>query len=264
MHQLPRLRITVVSAVLWYDMHTHVRHSHRERAAFALRRPDMAWRLLRGRDLIEISLDEIAPYLPPDLVILEAGACDGTDTGRMARYWPHAVIHSFEPVPALYAEAARCTTGLPGVRLYPLALSGEVGPVVIHVTDPGPGGNRGTSSLLASAVAGGAQDSVVQAVTMADWAQAEAVTRIDFMWLDMEGMELAALKAAGPVLSTVRAVCMEVSREQRHDGAPLYGEVVTWMAGQGFRVAIDRVTLWFGNMLFVRRLGAPRRPLPRG
>ena len=76
--------------------------------------------------------------------------------------------------------------------------------------------------------------------------------RIDFMWLDMEGMELSVLKAAGPVLSTVKAVCMEVSREERHVGTPLYGEVVDWMAYQGFRAAIDRVTLWFGNMLFVR------------
>ena len=72
------------------------------------------------------------------------------------------------------------------------------------------------------------------------------------MWLDMEGMELAALKAAGSVLGTVKAVCMEVSRDRHYVGAPLYGEIIAWMREQGFRVAIDRVTLWFGNVLFVR------------
>ena len=75
--------------------------------------------------------------------------------------------------------------------------------------------------------------------------------RIDFMWLDMEGMELSVLKAAGPVSATVKAVCMEVTREERHVGTPLYGEVVDWMRNQGFRAAIDRVTLSFGNILFV-------------
>jgi len=245
---------TGFTALTWY-VHAHVRHSHWQRAMFALRRPDMAWRRVCGRDMIEISPDEIAPHLPPDPVILEAGACDGTDTARFARRWPGAVIHSFEPVPPLYAEAAARTAGLPGVRLYPLALSGAAGIAVMHAVDPGPSGNRGTSSLLMAAPLPGrpsARDVEVRAVTIAGWAQEQGVSRIDFMWLDMEGMELAALKAAGPVLATVKVVCMEVSREERHAGAPLYGEVTAWMRHRGFRVAIDRVTLWFGNMLFVR------------
>ena len=240
-------------------MPAHVRHSHRERAIFALRRPDMLWRKIRGRDMIEIGVGEIAPYLPPDPLILEAGACDGTDTAGFAQRWPGGVIHAFEPVPELYVEAQLRTAHLPGVRLYPLALSGCPGPAVLHAVDPGPGSNRGTSSLLVSAQTSPdgpdvahARDIEVQAMTIADWAQAEGVDRIDFMWLDMEGMELPALKAAGPVFATVKAVCMEVSREESRVGTPLYGEVVAWMRGQGFRVAIDRVTLWFGNILFVR------------
>lgn len=240
-------------------MPAYVRHSHREQAMFALRRPDMLWRRIRSRDMIEISADEIAPYLPPDPVILEAGACDGTDTVQFAQRWPGGVIHAFEPVPQLHAEAKLRTAHLPGVRLYPLALSSRPGPAVLHVVDPGPGLNRGTSSLLLNLQTPSdgldlvdARDIEVQAVTIADWAQTEGVDQIDFMWLDMEGMELSALKAAGPVFATVKAVCMEVSREEDRVGTPLYGEVVTWMRDQGFRAAIDRVTLWFGNILFVR------------
>jgi FkbM family methyltransferase len=209
--------------------------------------------------MIEIGVDDIAPYLPPDPVILEAGACDGTDTVRFAQRWPRGVIHAFEPVPELYAEARRRTVQMQGVHLYPLALSSRAGSAVLHVIDPGPERNRGRSSLLASAptslsglgVAYG-QDIEVQAVTIADWMQAEGVGRIDLMWLDMEGMELSALQAAGPILTTVKAVCMEVYREELRVGTPLYGEVVAWMRDQGFRIAIDRVTLWFGNILFVR------------
>ena len=126
----------------------HVRHSHRALAAFALRHPGLAWRIVTRQDAIEITPAEIARYLPADPVILEAGACDGTDTAQFARQWPGAVIHAFEPIPALYAEVQSRTADLPGVRLYPLALSGQAGRVTMHVHDPGPGGNRGTSSLL--------------------------------------------------------------------------------------------------------------------
>lgn len=235
-------------------MAAHVRHSRREQVMFALRRPDILMRRLLGRDLIEISLSEIAKYVPPEPVILEAGACDGTDTVRFAQHWPKAIIHAFEPVPTLNREVERRTRGMPRVMLYEMALSGTSGTTVMHMADPGVGGNRGTSSLLVrtSQVADATQDVVVQTITLEDWAKEEGVASIDLMWLDMEGAELSALKSAGPLLQTVQAVCMEVSREERFVGTPLYGEVVSWMKEQGFRIAIDRVTLWFGNILFVR------------
>jgi FkbM family methyltransferase len=226
---------------------------------FAARRPDMLWRKIRGKDLIEIEVGEVAPYLPPNPVILEAGAFNGADTTQFARRWPSAVIYSFEPVPELYDEAKQRTAHLPGVRLFPVALSGHRGTAIMHVAHTAPGINRASSSLLArpntateSADQTYTHDIEVPTVTIADWARAEGVDQVDFMWLDMEGMELPVLQAAGPLLGTVKAVCMEVGREDFYVGAAPYHEIISWMKDNGFRVAIDRVTLWFGNILFVR------------
>lgn len=233
------------------------RHSLRQRASFALRRPDLLLRRINGKDLIEIDLDEVEPYVTGSPVILEAGARNGTDTVRFAQRWPGATIHTFEPVPELFAEVERRTSHLAQVRRYPVALSDRTGSATFYVVGDmnDESSNQGTSSLLReahNAQISGSQSIAVQTLTIADWAQGEGVDRIDFMWLDMQGMELPALKAAGPVLATTRAIHMEVHREELYVGCALYEEVVSWMNGQGFRPAIDRVGLWFGNILFVR------------
>lgn len=49
-----------------------------------------------------ISKEYIAQFLPPNPIIIEAGAHIGRDTKKMARQWPNAHIHAFEPVPALF------------------------------------------------------------------------------------------------------------------------------------------------------------------
>jgi FkbM family methyltransferase len=238
-----------------------VRHSFRQRASFAIHRPDILFRKIRGKDLIEIDLDEVAPYLTGSPVILEAGACNGADTVKFAQRWPDATIYTFEPVPELFADVERRTSHLAQVRRYPMALSDRIGQATLHVSGDTEDRslNWGSSSLLTPAETLLANPQIpfgrsiaVQTVTIADWAHGEGVDRIDFMWLDMQGMELPALKAAGPVLATTRAICMEVAREELYVNCPMYDEIISWMKDQGFRAVIDRVTLWFGNILFVR------------
>ncbi len=55
-----------------------------------------------------------------------------------------------------------------------------------------------------------------------------------------------------PRSATTTAVCLDVSRRELYTGSPLYDEIVGWMGEQGFRVALDRVSLTYGNLLFVR------------
>ena len=241
-------------------MPPRTQHNLRERAWFALRRPDLLWQMARSGCAREIDLDEVAPYLSGSPVILEAGAFDGTDTVRFAERWPGATIYTFEPVPELFADVERRTSHLAQVRRYPMALSDRTGPATFHIVgnpddESSPG--RDFSSLLPLNDIFARQLAItrtitVQAITIADWAHSEGVDRIDFMWLDMQGMELPALKAASPVLATTRAIHMGVHREEFFAGCALHDEIVSSMRSAGFRPAIDHVTLKFGNILFVR------------
>jgi FkbM family methyltransferase len=229
-------------------------------ARFVAQRPDMLLRKLRGQSVIEIALDEVVPYLPERPLIVEAGAADGQDTAAFVARWPGCEVHAFEPVPAAFEQVLAATAGMPQVHRYPMALSDRVGSASMfisgHADDPD---RTDSSSLLRptghldeypTVVFG--QEITVTTTTLDVWRSESGVERIDLMWLDMQGGELAAVRSSPGTLAVTGAVLMEVSRRELYAGAPLYPEVVQWMATQGFRPAIDRVSATFGNMLFVR------------
>jgi FkbM family methyltransferase len=230
-----------------------------QKAALAVRRPDLTWRWLRGLNVIEITVDEIAPHIGDRPVIVEAGACNGEDTARFAQRWPGATIHAFEPVPSAFAEVEARTGHLPQVRRYAEALSDRTGTATMHVSADADGGHRpDSSSLLPPAGHATSYSEVtfvgdieVPTVTLNDWAAREHVERIDLMWLDMQGMEFPTLKASPEILQRTRSIVMEISRRDLYAGSGLYDEISPWMRSHGFRPVIDRVAVIFGNALFV-------------
>lgn len=234
-----------------------------DKVKFAANRPDLTIRRLRGLPVSEVSLDELNTHIPDAPVIVEAGACDGTDTLRFVARWPSAEIHAFEPVPSAYQDVTQRTKDLPQVRTYQFALADRSGRVPMFVSEDEAGGHRpDSSSLLAPTGHLAAWPSIVfresvqvEGITLTDWVAREGITRIDLMWLDLQGMELRVLQASPDVLRMTTAVYLEAWRREYYAGAGLYDEILSWMKRQGFRPAIDRVSRVFGNVLFVNERG---------
>lgn len=204
-----------------------------------------------------VSRREIARFLPSSPVVVEVGAHVGTDTVAMARAWPRAIIYALEPVPALYAQLLANTRSYPNVLAEEVALGATTGMQEMHISS---GASDGSSSLLRPAdhlvhhpdtVFSEALS--VSAITLDEWAVRRGVAQVDFLWLDAQGAELAILRSGQEVLRTVQAVYTEVSLTETYVGVPLYSELKAWMAGQGFRPAIERLP-WpdMGNVLFTR------------
>lgn len=208
--------------------------------------------------VMQVAKAELARYLPANPVIVEAGAHVGCDTEELARQWPGGVVYAFEPVPALFSELERRTRMLPNVHRSRQALSDLNGSQTLHLSK---GASDGSSSLLMPDKHLEVHPGVsfeehikVDAVTLDQWAQDQAIGRVDFLWLDMQGIEAAVLRASPKVLAQVRAVHTEVSLMPVYAGAIMYPEFRAWMDEQGFRV--EREILPYpdmGNVLFVRR-----------
>lgn len=206
----------------------------------------------------QIPKKTIARYLPKAPVIVEAGAHTGVDTIELARQWPKGVVHAFEPVPALFDQLEDRTRSLVNVRRSRLALSDRAGKQVLHLSE---GASDGSSSLLPPERHLEVHPEVrfekrieVDTVTLDGWAEQQGIDRIDFLWLDMQGMEPAVLRASPRMLARVRAIHTEVSLMPVYAQSVLYPEFRAWMETQGFEVAREVLPYPdMGNVLFVRR-----------
>jgi FkbM family methyltransferase len=227
---------------------------------YAALHPMRAWQYLRRHD--RISYETCARYLPPAPIIVEAGAYDGSNTLDFCRFWPDCQVYAFEPVPGAYVRLLEVADELPK-QVHPqnLALGSRTGISEMHVSVTGASGGEQSSSLMAPT---GTReefpfvDFCEKAITVSvsrldEWAANEGVSDIDFMWLDLQGMELAALEGCGGLLSRVSAIHLEVQNIPLYEGAPLYPEISRWLHSRGFRVVQEAVFRRGGNVLFVRR-----------
>jgi FkbM family methyltransferase len=195
--------------------------------------------------------------LGPSATVLEAGAHNGSDTVELAALFPAGHVHAFEPIETLRMELQRRTANLANVSTYPFALWRQTGMRPMHVSA---GTSDGSSSLLRPKEHLEVHPSVlfetaveVPTTTVDEWRQMYSVSRIDLLWLDLQGAELDVLAAAPETLRTVRAIYTEVNFREMYEGAALYPHMVSWLGARGFRVyAEDRRWSDAGNALFVR------------
>lgn len=194
-------------------------------------------------------------YMPEDAVIVEAGAFKGQETLALARRWPRGRIHAFEPVPDNYAEAQRNTASAENVSLYNEALGDREGEVSMWVGSQSSSVLEPKEHLELFPQVEFEGRVTVPATTLAAWAERHGIDRVDGIWLDMQGYELAALQAAGPLLDRVKAIVLEASKVELYAGAPRWRDVRAWLRRQGFWV---RGVRWdqtgeHGDALVVRR-----------
>ena len=203
-----------------------------------------------------ISMSNLLDVMPHNPVILEAGGHDGTNTVDLATI-PGAIVHTFEPVPSVYKRLSQRITGLSNVASYNLALGSKPAKQEMYLS----GGRNDASSSLSKPQDISVFNSditfhekvEVTVDTIDAWSIKNNVSRLDFLWLDMQGHELEALKGGQSLLDSVTAIYTEVNLLRVYEGIPLYHEVWEWIREFGF--TIDRIDFSWpdqGEVLFVR------------
>ena len=174
--------------------------------------------------------------------IFDVGANTGQTALELARRFPRASIHSFEPTPAVAAELRQTVAHLPRVQVHEIALGLEDGTASFHL-------NRmaQTNSLLASAPGHAAfnssaamQETVeiidVPVMTIASFCVKHGIERIDILKTDAQGADLSVIEGAGTLLPHIPLVYAEVSFVPLYDGQPTFGAFHDRMNALGYRL----------------------------
>lgn len=211
------------------------------------------------------ALQLVKNYLPKNPVIVEAGAYKGQDSLYMADLWPNTTLHLFEPVPELFAQLKTNTQNITHMHYWPIALSARVGTTAFHVAEKKelPGIPTQAGSLLKPKERIHHSPMVyprtitVPTTTLDHWATQNNIDTIDFLWLDVQGHELAILQHAISVLKTVTALFVELHFIKAYEKQPLEQEVIEWLDGHGFvmiaRDYTEQSDWFFGNGLFIKK-----------
>jgi len=222
-----------------------------------LRHPKCAWRYFRGLSPSSIDHDEILPLVRDDGIVVEAGAADGSDTLVFAEHCVRGRVYALEPVNHLYNSAVARLAAFSNVDLLNSALATEGEDTLQLFVDDAEGHSSSvrepTRHLSVFSDIHFPNSQEVRAITLDQFVSERGIQRIDLLWLDLQGYELDVLRDGGrSALRMSSLVHLEVARVSLYRGAPTLREVKYFMHQNGFRPIIERVPIYFGNILFRR------------
>lgn len=204
-------------------------------------------------------------YLPHNPVVVEAGSFNGSDTLRLAHHWPAGTVHAFEPVPEIYEHLVAKTQDVPNIVCHHVALSDHVGTAALHMAEkpnkPGRATQAGSlhapKERLAVSPIIFPGTITVPTTTLDAWARDNDVSVVDFLWLDLQGHELAVMQHAQSLLPSVKVIHTEVGFMEAYAHQPQYHDVKQWLEEHNFveigRDFGDHPSWFFGNAVFVNR-----------
>jgi FkbM family methyltransferase len=213
------------------------------------------------KNMEEEESDLIAKFLPDDPVVFEAGGHYGCDTIRFATKWPKGTIISFEPNPHAFAKLLETTKDFDNVYVHNFAINNYNGIAILNVCHGNFGDNpifEGASSLLNASewmeIHYQGPKLEVSCVVLDDWCQVNDVDHIDFIWLDLEGLELQVLKSSPKILEKVKVIYTETNFLEFRKGMTQFKDLKTFLENSGFQLLSHWYAEGFqGNVIFVKK-----------
>jgi FkbM family methyltransferase len=175
-------------------------------------------------------------------VIFDVGAHRGETATLLAKTFPHAQIHSFEPAPETFGILQHQVSAFKNVQTVNAALGRRNDRLQLNVNK-----STATNSLLPrgrvddQAVADLMEPvttTTVRVQTMDDYCEEAGVDVVDLLKMDVQGFEIEVLAGAQTLLSNSRipSIYCEIAFKALYEGQPLFEDVHRELTKNGFRL----------------------------
>ncbi len=203
----------------------------------------------------------LAKFLPENPVIVEAGAYEGRDTGKLAQRFSNGRVFAFEPLKSHFPILQQNMSSLANVTVFNEALdiiSGTKNFYVCHGTNGQNTIFEFHSSLLkpvgSMAVHLMGPIEPTSCISLVDFCKNQKIDQIDFLWLSTEGSELQILHGAQELIEKVSLVYVRTKLYPSRQDITLFPALKDFMEAHGF-VLLSHFYLKdiHGDALFVKR-----------
>ena len=187
-------------------------------------------------------------------VVFDVGACNAVDSIRYSKLFPTATVYAFEPLPQNIKQAKKNIRAFGGdrVKLVEAALSDSIGPAEFYVSGGHPPGYKASADWQFGAMSSSLLEpdevaiqsqwswlefrktTTIETLTLNHFCEANEISEVGLMHLDVQGAELKVLNGAGDFLSKIHAIWLEVSSEKFYRNQPLASELCIRLSDAGF------------------------------
>lgn len=194
--------------------------------------------------------------------IFDVGANIGQTAKLFSRYFPKAVIHSFEPVSSSFEKLSAFAKKNPGIKPYQLALSNVQEQIPMKLFE-------GEASVLNSFKnhlqnnSEGARVEMIRADTLDHFIAEHNIDEIDLLKIDTEGYEIPVLNGSLTTLKNnkIKLIYLEVGFSTKNVRHSYFFEVFDLLTQYGFSLfGLYEIHHYdfenenhFGNALFIHK-----------
>ncbi len=161
------------------------------------------------RDIIAGKTYPFLPFADDVQIVFDVGANCGAASVYLARHYPDAAIHSFEPGREPRAILERNAAQYSNITVHPIGLGAIDEVVPLYQGD----GDIGMGSLFRRSV-NRDESEPVQIRAGGSWAAERGIARIDVLKVDVEGSEVNVLESLLGLLPTVKVLYLEYDSRQ--------------------------------------------------
>jgi len=175
-------------------------------------------------------------YLREDMIFVDVGANQGEFSLFASRRLPKGKVLAFEPMSLFFDRLSFNIrlNGITNIQCYKLGLSDRSGEVPIYFN----ANNKHDHEGLASIFPIDQQDQTREMISLAvldEIVEKEAVNRIDFIKIDVEGSEWAVLRGSRQVLQKFKpALMVELNDETAALAGYTVEEMIGWLEQLGY------------------------------